>query len=426
VTKNLTMPPEGPIPLAEVSDLPARKPQSIRLLILLLGFSFLGLTMAFATPFSLSLIIKLRTIAPATITEDLSLMVSAALLVQVVTLVLVGRLSDSTPSRMGMRRPWLLAGLIALTLGSFGLYYANTLTMLWIGFITLGLGIAVCMAALYALMSDHIPPEHQGLATGVIGATQIGGGLFGLLVVKLAPENNLTIFGVPAVAAVIPIAILAIIVDDHRLQHRIPITLRSLLGSFTINPRTSPSLAWYLPAVFLVGAVQIAVSTYKYFLVANKVGDELETVASAVFYATFMTGVIGFLTSMIIGAVSDRLGRRKPFFFAAVVIYIIGAVGIAFSPSLAMLYVAFCVIGLGNGFVFGSFMAIALETMIDEETTARDINVVVSVQALTAVVIPFIAPTLLGPSVDNYPRLILVSAAATASSLAFLIKVKAR
>ncbi|WP_449408752.1 MFS transporter [Microbacterium maritypicum] len=394
------------------------------ILIPAMGLAFAGVTMALATPQYLTLAMRFTEIVPRSATGDLSILLSVGLLVQIVTLLLVGRLSDATRAHLGMRRPWMLAGLVAILAGSVALYAATSVPLLWWGYMGISVGSSFCFAPLFAMVSDQIQPRHQGLATSVLGAAGIAGSLAGFFVVQLAPGDAFSVYIVPALVALVPTILLALIVEDARLSHRIPITVGSLLRMFTVSARTSPSLAWFLPAVFLVGSVTAVVGTYSYFLVGAKVGDSIEAITVAAFYGTLISNVVAFPVSVLVGALSDRFGRRKPFFAAASVFFAAGALTVAFSDSLAVLYIGLAIVGLGTGCLFGSYMAIALEAMQDKETTARDINMVVSVYTLAGVAIPLISPTLLGPSADNYPLLLIAAAILSALSLVFLTKVR--
>ena len=409
---------------SQLSDSGTARNRPSAVLIPVMGLAFAGVTMALATPQYLTLAMRFTEIVPGSATGDLSVLLSVGLLVQIVTLLLVGRLSDATRARLGMRRPWMLVGIVAILAGSIALYSATSVPLLWWGYMGISVGSSFCFAPLFAMVSDQIRPQHQGLATSVLGAAGIAGSLAGFFVVQLAPGDAFSVYIVPALVALVPTILLAVVVRDVRLSHRIPITVGSLLRMFTVSARTSPSLAWFLPAVFLVGSVTAVVGTYSYFLVGAKVGDSVEAITVAAFYGTLISNVVAFPVSVLVGALSDRFGRRKPFFAAAAVFFAIGALAVAFSGSLAVLYVRLAIVGLGTGCLFGSYMAIALEAMQDKETTARDINMVVSVYTLAGVVIPLIAPTLLGPSADNYPLLLIAAAILSALSLVFLAKVR--
>ncbi len=329
------------------------------ILIPAMGLAFAGVTMALATPEYLTLAMRFTESVPRSATGDLSVLPSVGLLVQIVTLQLVRRLSDATRARLGMRRPCMLAGLVALIAGSIALYSATSVPLLWWVYMVISVGSSFCFAPLFAMVSDQIRPQHQGLATSVLGAAGIAGSLAGFFVVQLAPGDAFSVYFVPALVAFVPTILLALVVEDVRLSHRIPITVGSLLPMFTVSARTSPSLAWFLPPVFLVGSV------------GAKVGDSVEAITVAAFYGTLVANVVVFPVSVLVGALSDRFGRRTPFFAAAAVFFAIGALAVAFSGSLAVLCVGLAIAGLRTGCLFGSYMAIALEVMRVKETTSR-------------------------------------------------------
>ena len=414
--------PDGTVPAEPVHEVSGA---AAFWLILTLTLSFFGTTMALATPQSISLALKLNEISPETATTDLGSLIGVGLAIQILALILVGRLSDYTTSRFGMRRPWLIGGAVAVAIGSLVLAVSSNLPMLWIGFMILGVGATACASCLYATIPEQVPERHRGLTTGFVAAGSGLGTLAGLLIVTLAPGNLFLVFVLPAIAAIVPVIVFAVLLRDRRLLTRPKITWALLFGSFTIN-RKNPNVAWFLPSIILMNSVLAVSSTYSYYIFGYQYGVAPEDIPAMAFLNGVIAGVLGAVASLVVGPLSDKVGRRKPFYIAAVVFFIAGALTVALSHDLVAAFVGFALITIGSGAVGGTYLAITMEGMTTLDTAARDINVVVAGYSLAFVFMPLLAPVFLGVAGDNFPALLIAGAVLTALSVVSLLKVKVR
>lgn len=401
-------------------------PRQVFVLIAILGLANCGVLMSSTTPQYISLALKLAVISPETATTDLSLLLGVGIAVQIAVLLLVGRLSDYTSSRLGMRRPWLIAGAIGIAVGGVLLGVATSLPMLWAGYLFLSVGTTSCVACLYATIADQIPEHHRGLAAGVTGAASALGSILGLFVVQLAPGNMFLIFVAPAIAAVVPLAVLIVVLRDRRLEERRPVTAAVVLGAFAINWRRSPSLAWFVPSIALVNTALAAAGSYAYYLLAMQLRMPEDELPTGTFWLQLLLNVVVFLVGLAIGPISDRIGRRKPFYAAGIVVFLIGLALVVVAQDFTVMLLGFGVLGLGSGFVISTYLTIAIDAMGDLSTSARDINVIAGCYTLPYAFLPLLAPMLLGAEGDDFTTLLIVAGVITLLAAVFLPKVKVR
>ena len=107
--------------------------------------------------------------------------------------------------------------------------------------------------------------------------------------------------------------------------------------------------------------------------------------------ATLSMFLLGFGTAqLVIGPVSDRIGRR-PVLTMALVLYVIGGIASGFAPSIALLLAARCLQGAGAA--GGTVLAFAIirDLFVGEAARAR-----LSTVSLVFSIAPVIAPTLGG------------------------------
>ena len=84
-----------------------------------------GVYLALLTPVMVSMAFKIQHLDPANTEASLGLVMGVGAAFALIANPLVGRLSDRTTSRWGMRRPWILGGSI-VGLGGFALIGAAT------------------------------------------------------------------------------------------------------------------------------------------------------------------------------------------------------------------------------------------------------------------------------------------------------------
>ncbi|MCZ0990846.1 MFS transporter [Streptomyces diastatochromogenes] len=90
-----------------------------------IGLAQLGLSTALLTPVFLTLPEKMSAITPNRKAQALSLVLVFGAIFALLAALLFGHLSDRTTSRFGMRRPWVVGGLVSTGVG-FSLITAST------------------------------------------------------------------------------------------------------------------------------------------------------------------------------------------------------------------------------------------------------------------------------------------------------------
>ena len=68
-----------------------------------------------------------------------------------------GKLSDRTSSQVGMRRPWMVIGLVGGSLGILMVALAPNIAMVLVGWCIAQLLFNALLAALAAVLSDQVP-----------------------------------------------------------------------------------------------------------------------------------------------------------------------------------------------------------------------------------------------------------------------------
>jgi len=128
--------------------------------------AYFGMWMALLTPITLSLALKIRQINPEVAAGSLSLVLGGGAFVAVVANPFFGRLSDRTTSGFGMRRPWLVGGMVFGTMGLLVIAVAPNVTLILVGWCLAQLSFNALLAAIVALLPDQVPVEQRGRVAG--------------------------------------------------------------------------------------------------------------------------------------------------------------------------------------------------------------------------------------------------------------------
>ncbi len=340
----------------------------------------------------------------------LGLILGAGALAAMIVNPVAGRLSDRTGGRFGMRRPWILGGVVVGYLALVLISTSTSVPMLVVGWVLAQAGFNAALAALMAIMPDQIPSRRRGIVAGAIGVSQYAALVLGTFLVQLFTVTAQQVL-VPATAGVIVVVLFTIVLRDRVLEHKPAdrIGFVSLLGSFVFNPRKNPDLGWAWLTRFLMYGAQATASTYLTYFLINDLGMPEAEAATGVFVATLANAAGVLSTTFIAGYLSDRLGRRKLFVLIAGVVAIIGLVIIALAPSLAIVIVGQFVIGTGMGAFAAVDLALIADVLPTDEDNGKDLGVVNIAQALPQSLVPVAAPSIIGLT-GGYPGLFLTGA----------------
>ena len=307
----------------------------------------------------------------------------------VVAYPLTGALSDRTTSRFGRRRPWMVAGtaLFAVSLLMLGLQE----NLVGIGiFWSLALtGFCVLTAALTATISDQVPVNQRGLVSGWLSAPQAVGIILGLLLVTMLFTGQFLGYAVIAVLLVLLVIPFLFQPDAVlRADQRETMSVRGIVESLWISPKQYPDFGWTLLSRVLVNfGNAFGTTMLLYFLMfgLNDPNAEDDLIILTLIYMVFV-----ILASLFLGALSDRLERRKAFVFAASALQGVAALLLAFIPDLTVANIAAGLLGLGYGCFLSVDQALATQVLPDPAARGKDLGVMNIATAVPQAIAPLL------------------------------------
>ncbi len=377
--------------------------------------AYFGSWIAILTPVVVTLALRVQQINPAGKAASLSLVLGIGALFALLANPFFGKLSDRTRSRFGMRRPWLIAGVIAGTLGLLVIALAPNIALILVGWCVAQTGFNALLAAVVAILPDQVPEEQRGLVSGVLGMCQSLAIVAGAFLAQALVSSVFWMFLAPAVVALFTILILVFVLHDRTLarDQQLPqYGIGEFLRSFWVNPRRYPDFGWNWLGrfLFIMGAATLI--TYQVFYLIDHLHMNPNNVAQLVFISTLVNTIFLVTSSYLGGWLSDRAHRRKIFVIIAALIYTAGLAVVALVSSFNLFLVAIAICGIGQGTYFAVDLALAAAVLPEGgKEAAKDLGILNIANSLPQSIAPAIAPIFLAiGGGGNYTALFIAAA----------------
>jgi len=360
--------------------------------------AYMGTCLLFLAPLLVTLALKINSLvgiqqAP----NSLALVTGIGALLSMVGNPFFGRMSDRTSSRLGMRRPWMVIGLVGGSLGILLVALAPTIAVVLVGWCAAQLLFNATLAAQVAVLPDQVPTVQRGMVAGVLGVCLPLASVSGTFVVQLFTGNQLAMFLVPCAIGGFFILLFAVTLKDRRLApaDKPPWSLREFARTFYVNPRSSPDFAWAFASRFLFVLAYAFLTTYQAYYLLDKIGSDETDVPRQIFLGTLIQSVVLVAASVVGGKLSDRTGRRKVFVLVAAIVYGLALFVIAIASNFNGFLVGMALGGLGFGMYMAVDLALAVDVLPDNANVAKDLGVLNIAGALPYSIAPAIAPVIL-------------------------------
>ena len=342
-----------------------------------------------------------------------------------------GALSDRTRSRWGRRTPWMAVGLVVVTIAMIGAGLSQTLPALLLSWVAFQVAIQAVIAPLSAAVPDHVPTEQRGLVSGWYGFAYtfavVAGTAIGTITTAVwAGPTGITMgYVICAVACVVAMA--PFLRDRWERQEDGPrwpalATLRwaDLRACYWVDVRRYPDFGWAWLTRFIVTLSSATALFYLYYYLQDGVGLVRDDAASGVqgglrvsdgvLILTAVYALSVFLTVVVAGIVSDKLGRRRVFVASSAVFVSMATLLMAFVPTFSVTVVAAMILGLGTGVFTSVDFALVTEVLPAAESNGKDIGIITLAIALPNVLSPIVAAVMVN-SLGGYTGLYLLSGA---------------
>ncbi len=374
--------------------------------------AYMSTCLVFIAPALVTLALKVNSIEGIDKAPDsLALVTGIGALVAMFGNPIFGRISDRTSSRLGMRRPWMVIGLVLGSVGILIVALAPNIAVVLLGWCIAQLFFNALLAVQVAVLPDQVPPAQRGLVSGVLGVCLPIASVSGTYVVQLFSGNQLAMFMAPCAIGGFFILLFAVTLKDRQLAKgaKPRWSLRELAATFYFNPRQSPDFAWAFAGRFLFVLAYAFLTTYQAYYLLENIGSPKGDVPDQIFLGTLVQAVVMVAASLVAGRLSDRTGRRKIFVLTASVVYGLAMFAIALASTFNGVLVGMAIGGLGFGVYMAVDLALVADVLPDKDNAAKDLGVFNIAGALPFSVAPALAPAILAIGHGNYGVLYAVA-----------------
>jgi MFS family permease len=348
-----------------------------------------------------------------------SLIVGIGGVVAVLTNPLVGMFSDRTTSRLGRRRPWLIAGGMLTVVAVLLLSVAPSLLVVAIEWIFLQFAVNIIQAAVTAILPDQIPVSQRATVSAfTAGIGTLLGGLVGQILIAQIFKGIQASYTSIAVAIIVMLSLFMIVLREKPLPKAYvqPLRPKTILTAYWLDPATHRDffLTWLARCFIFLGYTTVV--NFMFYYLQDAVGYTRlfpgQTTAQGVqiFFAINVGSIL--VASLVGGIVSDKVQRRKPFVIAASLIMAVGLLLYAFFPSWTTVIGGTVILGIGMGIFFAVDLALASQVLPTAIDRGKDIGLINTAIFLPMIFSPIIAGAILS-TLHSYLPLFLLLAVGT-------------
>jgi MFS family permease len=391
------------------------------------ALAFMSTSLVLISPLLVTLALKVNSLvgvdeAP----KALSLVTAVGALVALLGNPFIGRLSDRTTSRWGMRRPWMVIGLVGGSFGVLIVAVAPSVLIVLVGWCVAQVFFNGLLAVMVAVLPDQVPAVQRGTVSGVLGVCLPVASVSGTFLVQLFTGNDLAMFLAPCALGGFFILLFAGTLKDRRLRaaDRPAWSARQLLGAFVIDLRRIPDFGWAFASRFLFVTAYAFLITYQAYYLLNSIGSAEREVPHQIFLGTLVQSGVLMAASVICGRLSDRTGRRKAFVLGAATVYGLALFVIAIADDFNGFLVGMAIGGLGFGAYVAVDLALVVDVLPEGENAARDLGVFNYAGALPFSIAPALAPVVLALGDGSYGVLYTVAGVCALVGAAAIVPVK--
>ena len=214
-------------------------------------------------------------------------------------------------------------------------------------------------------------PQALGTVLGILLVTEVVEAIF--------PDYTTSrIVGYALVAVLLIILVLPffLFTRDEAMPKmlRPKFSFSGMVRGFWVNPVKHPDFGWTLLSRILVNLGNALGTTLLIYFIMFGLG-RIETAQDDLLSLTLVYLVFFILAALIGGRMSDRIGKRKPFVYAAAYLQALAALLLALVPALEITFIGAGLLGLGYGCFMAVDQALATQVLPSSFTRGKDLGI---------------------------------------------------
>jgi len=343
---------------------------------------------------------------PENKTTSLPLVLVGGTLVAFVVNPLTGSLSDYMRSRLGRRRPFMIAGTVVnvlalITFAFVGQSFVTTpLSTASIGkmaliFLVLQLSNNFANAPWSAIIADKVPQAQRGSASGWFGVMTLLGTIFGFLFAGLLVhygngaitpafranfDHQIFIFYL-ALAAVQAIFVIITVLTVQETQPAQPLTFtwNDFFRRFRLETKRYPDFTWVLLTRVMIMTGIWSVNNFMLYYFTDVLKDSNATNDIGLYFFPIVL-TTSLITTFVGGTLSDKHGRKIMVYLSGAMMTVtcllfIFAALLSTSSAFAATLIAAGFFGLGYGAYTSVDWALATDVLPAADQYGKDMGI---------------------------------------------------
>jgi MFS family permease len=332
---------------------------------------------------------------------------------------LVGALSDRTASRLGRRRPYIIAGGVLMLIGLTLLAASHLIVLYVVGLFLVVVANTVSGTAYQGLVPDKVPVKQRGVASGYMGLMTILGTVGSLAVASTLLGQSMSSSGghssvagafhgaalfYALAAGVLVFSVLLTLAAVREVPHRYHLPhhphshnpgtealaaggkplLRERLVHMWIAPWRHANFTWvFLTRGFVMLGLALFMTYIEYYFARVQ---HLPNFIQATAFNAIMALLGAVCSTLVLGIISDRT-RRVPIVFVSTACMAMAALTFVVAPGRLPLGPLGSRFGLGDGAYMSVDVALAVDALPSRSDAGKDLglwNIASTLQSLIA------------------------------------------
>ena len=318
--------------------------------------------------------------------SNLAIATSVGVLAALLTNPIAGALSDRTTSRLGRRRPWLIAGTVLSAATLVLLANASSFLTLVIWWAIFHVAANAILAALSAIVPDQVPVRQRATVSAFVSLSLPLGAVVGaLLVTKVVKSTVMSYYTFGGILFIVMLIFVLVLRDKPLPKAAAPrFHLGTFLAAFWVNPVKHPDFGWAWLTRFLVYLSYFTALGYLLYFLQDAVHYQ-KAAQGVTTFQIILTGTL-LIASVLSGILSDKFGRRKVFVMGASLVIALSFLILAFWQTWTGVQLAAAVLGIGFGAYLGVDIALITQVLPSANARGKDLGVINIANALPQVV----------------------------------------
>jgi MFS family permease len=341
---------------------------------------------------------------------------------------LVGALSDRTASRLGRRRPYIIAGGVLMLIGLTLLAASHMIVPYIIGLFLVVVANTVSGTAYQGLVPDKVPAKQRGVASGYMGLMTILGTLGSLAVASTllgqSTSGHSSVAGAfhgaalfyALAAGVLVFSVLLTVAAVREVPHHLYLphhhhhhshsydpasgtaaptatnnsdkpSLRQRLAYMWLTPWRHANFTWvFLTRGFVMLGLALFMTYIEYYFARVQ---HLPNFIQATAFNAILALLGAVCSTLVLGIISDRT-RRVPIVFVSTACMALAALTFVVAPGRLPLWPLGILFGLGYGAYMSVDVALAVDALPSRRDAGKDLGLWNIASTLQSVIAPLL------------------------------------